>query len=186
MSDQIRDAIRDGNHASEELLPLVYDELRQLASSYLANERPGRTLQPTALVHEAYLRIVRSDPESWDGKHHFFGAAAMAMRRIVIDDARRRLALKRGGDRSRLEFDEEFAYSPTAPEDLLALDEALVKLEERHPRLCRVVVLRYFGGMSEDDTAQLLDVSVRTVQRDWVLAKVYLGELFESSARSSE
>ena len=185
-SDSVHEVVRQGTRSSAALLPLVYAELRQLAHSYLSRNRPGRTLQPTALVHEAYLRLARTGAASWDGKHHFFGAAATAMRRIMIEDARRRLALKRGGDRDRVALDDQPSYFGTSPEDLLALDEALASLEVDHPRLARVVVLRYFGGMTEDDVANLLGVSARTVRRDWVLARAFLTELLEGFPSSPQ
>lgn len=185
MSDvsQILGEIEAGNpHAAERLLPLVYEELRRLATQRLAQERPGQTLQATALVHEAYLRLVPRDKTShWDGRRHFFAAAAEAMRRILIDQARRKQSAKRGGTHQRIPLD-EFA-DVTAPEaraveDLLALDEALARLEAQDPVKARLVKLRYFTGLSLEETATLLDISPATAKRYWVYARSWLfGEL---------
>lgn len=173
------EAVETGSEAIDDLLPLVYQELRQLAGAYLRADRPGQTLQPTALVHEAYLRLTRSGDPGWDGKHHFFGAAANAMRQIIVDHARRRLAAKRGGGWRRVQVDDQTSLCLGAsPEDVLALNDALAALEAKKPRLSQVVVLRYFGGLSEDDAAGVLGVSPRTVRRDWVLAKAFLAESF--------
>lgn len=164
--------------AIEDLLPLVYQELRQLAGAYLRADRPGQTLQPTALVHEAYLRLTRSGDPGWDGKHHFFGAAANAMRQIIVDHARKRLAAKRGGGWRRVQTEQNSMCLGASPEDVVALNDALATLEAKQPRLSQVVVLRYFGGLSEEDAAGVLGVSARTVRRDWVLAKAFLAEVF--------
>ncbi len=182
VEEAITRAIGGDRQASEQLLPLVYQELRQLASSYLRHDRPGHTLQPTALVHEVYLRLARSEEPGWEGKRHFFGAAANAMRQIIIEHARRRLTAKRGGDKVIVGFEDSPFHPGATPEDLLALDEALQALETNHPRLSQVVVLRYFGGLSEEDTADLLGVTTRTIRRDWILAKAFLAEAFEGDA----
>jgi RNA polymerase sigma factor (TIGR02999 family) len=179
MSDvtQILHAIEQGDpHAASQLLPLVYDELRTLAAHRLARQTPGQTLQPTALVHEAYLRLV-GDPagHDWDSRGHFFAAAAEAMRRILVDNARRKGRRKRGGGLSRQDLDaaEEVAV-PEFREDLLALDEALTKLASTDPKAARLVELRYFAGLSNPEAAQALGVSLRTADRLWAFARVWL------------
>jgi RNA polymerase sigma factor (TIGR02999 family) len=164
--------------AAEQLLPLVYDELRKLAAARLAQENAGQTLEATALVHEAYLRLVKADEvSSWDGRGHFFAAAAEAMRRILIDRARHKQSQKRGGDRKRMEL-EATALIATAEdrqaEDLLALDEALQKFEIEDPLKARLVKLRYFAGLSIEDAAQSLGISAATAKRHWVYARSWL------------
>ena len=160
--------------ATDELLPLVYEELRHLADRILASEKRGATLQPTALVHEAYLRLVGSDQAGWENRAHFFGAAARAIRRILIDRARARRGARRGGDRPlRLDTDAPLA-GPGPSLDLLALDEALAKLAALDAQKARVVELRFFGGLSVDETAAALGVSPSTVDRDWVFARTWL------------
>jgi RNA polymerase sigma factor (TIGR02999 family) len=180
---QILEQMQRGNpQAAEQLLPLVYDELRRLAAQKLARERQGQTLEATALVHEAYLRLVpggdRSELEeparNWNGRRHFFLAAAEAMRRILVDRARARLALKRGGERVRHDFDElEFAL-PQPREDLVALDEALQKLSQIDPQAAELVRLRFFAGFTLIDAAELMGVSPRTAHRLWAYARAYL------------
>jgi RNA polymerase sigma factor (TIGR02999 family) len=162
-------------HAAEQLLPLVYDELRKLAAQKLAQEKPGQTLQATALVHEAYLRLLGNEQaQHWDSRGHFFAAAAEAMRRILLDSARRRHAQKRGGGLQRIEL-EEFAQPANGdPVDLLALDEALKQLEEQHPQKAQVVKLRFFAGRTLEQTAQLLGISRATAQRHWTYARAWL------------
>src|SRR5438067_4783962 len=144
---RILSAIGQGEpHAAAELLPLVYGELRQLAAQRLAQEKPGQTLQPTALVHEAYLRLVGTDPEQpWDGRGHFFAAAAEAMRRILVEQARRKRGLKHGGDRHRQPLDPDLVAAPAAADDVIALDEALTRLAAAEPEVAELVKLRYFG-----------------------------------------
>jgi RNA polymerase sigma factor (TIGR02999 family) len=172
----ILSAIEQGEPmAADQLLPLVYDALRKLAAQKLAKERPGQTLQATALVHEAYLRLVGAEAEQqWDGRGHFFAAAAEAMRRILVDNARRKHAQKRGGERDRHDLDAVEIEAPTPSEDILALDEALAKLEAEDAVKARLVKLRYFAGLSEDDAARALGVSRTTVQRHWRYAKAWL------------
>ena len=183
MSDvtQILCAIEAGDpKAAAELLPLVYDELRKLAAARLAEEKPGQTLQATALVHEAYLRLVGpvDEPRAWDGRGHFFAAAAEAMRRILVESARRKQTLKRGAGGERLTFDPEQFAAPERPEDLLALDEALDQLARSEPRVAELVKLRYFAGLSIPESADALGISPRTADawwafaRSWLLAKV--------------
>jgi RNA polymerase sigma factor (TIGR02999 family) len=160
--------------AIEKLVPLVYDELHRLAQRYMADERPSHTLQTTALVNEAYLRLVDSAHASWEGRTHFFGVCAQVMRRILVDWARSRQALKRGGDVSSLDLDEALAAAKQPGTDLVAIDDALQALTAIDPRKGQVVELRFFGGLSVKETADLLKVSPETVQRDWKLAKSWL------------
>ena len=174
---RILSAIEQGDQAAaSQLLPLVYEELRRLAASRMQQERSGHTLQPTALVHEAFLRLVGDDSREWDGRGHFFAAAAEAMRRILIENARRKGRIKRGGDLKRQELDEESASAvvPQNVDDLLALDEALTKLADKDPDLVRVVELRYFTGLSVEETAKVLGVSSRTTKRNWSYARAWL------------
>jgi len=159
--------------AAAELLPLVYDALRSLARARLARERPGVTLQPTALVHEAYLRLVGTCDPGWQGKGHFFGAAAQAMRRILVDRARRRALAARAREELAQEIDSADAIESPV-EDLLALDEALTRLEARDPQKARVIELRYFAGLSTAETAEAMGVSTRTVEREWRFARAWL------------
>jgi RNA polymerase sigma factor (TIGR02999 family) len=161
--------------AAAELLPLVYEELRQLAAAKMAQEKPGQTLQATALVHEAYLRLVDQEAaQRWDSRGHFFAAAAEAMRRILIEGARRKRAEKRGGGWQRQELmDAELAVD-TAGEDLFAVDEALTRLAAAEPDLARLVQLRFFGGLSLEETARCLGISPRTAYRDWAYARAWL------------
>ena len=179
MSDVIRilaDIERGDRQAAAELLPLVYDELRRLAASRLAREAPGQTLQPTALVHEAYLRLVGSDPDkAFDGRGHFFAAAAEAMRRILIDRARDRKRLKRGGGRRRQELDLESLLEADAPaDDLIDLDEAITRLSGIDPQAAALVKLRLFAGLTVEQAASTLEVSRRTAERDWTFARTWL------------
>ena len=166
-------------HAAGQLLPLVYDELRKLAAHRLEREKPGQTLQATALVHEAYLRLVGAAEaqQQWRGRGHFFGAAAEAMRRILVESARRRESLKRGGDRQRLELGAvEPAIAIAAPdEDVLALHQALEKLETQHPRKAQLVKLRFFVGLTNEQAAEVLGVSTSTADNDWIYARSWLG-----------
>lgn len=163
---------------AEELLPLIYDELRQLARQKLAHESPGQTLQPTALVHEAFLRLLGGQsPASFDGRGHFFAAAAEAMRRILIDQARRKKSLKRGGNSQRVDMEGDIAVAgpPEASiDELLALDEALTEFEAVDPMRARVVKLHYFSGFSQQETADALGISLATVKRHWVFARSWL------------
>jgi RNA polymerase sigma factor (TIGR02999 family) len=174
---QILNAITEGDpSAASQLLPLVYDELRRLAAQKLAHQTPGQTLQPTALVHEAYLRLV-GDPEghNWDSRGHFFAAAAEAMRRILVENARRKSRYKRGGGLIRHDLDvAELVTEPEVREDLVALDEALTKLAAADPQAARLVELRYFAGLSIPGAAMALGVSPRTADRLWAFARVWL------------
>jgi len=173
---RILSAIEQGDdRASERLLPLVYDELRRLAGRWLARERPGQTLQATALVHEAYLRLVGSpQPQSWNSQGHFFAAAAEAMRRILIDSARRKLSQKHGGGHRRIDFDAAFPASDAAPDALLAVDEAITKLEEQFPDHAHLVKLRHYAGFTTEQCAAALRISERTAKRRWAFARAFL------------
>ncbi len=185
---QILNAIEQGDpHAAEELLPLVYDELRKLAAQKLAHEAPGQTLQATALVHEAYLRLVKSasggrdPPEArhWDSRRHFFAAAAEAMRRILVEKARRRRSLKRGAHFERTDFDEQQIAAPEIQEDVIALDQALEKLAGTDKIAAELVQLRYFAGLTLPEAAQILDISPRSAGRLWSYARAWLRQEIE-------
>ncbi len=170
--------LQQGDHAAaEELLPLVYEELRSLAHGFFRRERSDHTLQPTALVHEVYLRLVNQKDVQWQGRQHFMAVAAMAMRRILINHAEKHRATKRGGDRHRITLSEATTASEgttLAEVDLLALDEALSRLEAHDERQCRVVELRFFAGLSVKQAAQILGVSERLVKLDWMMARAWL------------
>ena len=185
---RILSAIEQGDpHAAERLLPLVYDELRQLAAQKLAQEKPGQTLQATALVHEAYLRLVGDgDERPWNSRGHFFAAAAEAMRRILVETARRKRSAKRGGGRARLEFEEEQFAAPEPREDLLALDEALDKLAALNREAADLVQLRYFAGLTLPEAAQALDISPRTAGRLWAYARAWLRREVEGAAGAGD
>jgi RNA polymerase sigma-70 factor, ECF subfamily len=171
--------LTDGDGAAlEELLPLVYNELRRLAGNYLRRERVSHTLQPTALVHEAYLRLVDQTQVQWQNRAHFFGVAAQMMRRILVDHARQHHAEKRGGEFQKLSLDENIDVLGDRAGELVALDEALERLNAIDPQKRRVVELRFFGGLSVDETAEVLNVSAPTVKRQWRMAKAWLyGEI---------
>jgi RNA polymerase sigma factor (TIGR02999 family) len=173
---RILSAIEAGDgQAAEQLLPLVYDELRKLAAARLAREAPGNTLEATALVHEAYLRLVGPvDAECWKNRGHFFAAAATAMRHILIDRARHKERLIHGGGRRREELQPDLLAAPEANEELLALDAALVKLAQRDPLKARLVELRYFGGLTGDQAAEILAISPSSADRHWVYARAWL------------
>jgi len=168
-------AIRNGDgHAAEELLPLVYNELRKLAASRMANEAAGQTLQATALVHEAWLRLVHNNAQSWENRAHFFGAAAEAMRRILVENARRKSRLKRGAGQARLDI-EGLDLEATTPDDkVLLMDEALELLKAEDPEKERIVVLKFFGGLTNHEVAENMGVTERTVERQWAYAKAWL------------
>jgi RNA polymerase sigma factor (TIGR02999 family) len=162
--------------AAADLLPLVYDELRRLASQWLAQEAPGQTLQPTALVHEAYVRLTgTSVPQTgWDSRRHFFAAAAEAMRRLLVENARRKKRLKHGGERRRVSLEAAESMVQTPSDDLLALDEALTRLTAHDPVKAEVVKLRFFVGLTMPEVAQSLDLSLTTVERYWTYARTWL------------
>jgi RNA polymerase sigma factor (TIGR02999 family) len=178
MSDvtRILTAIEQGDpQAAEQLLPLVYGELRILAAQRMTQEAPGQTLQATALVHEAYLRLVDVDKvQHWNSRGHFFAAAAEAMRRILVENARRNRSLKRGGGRTREELDEENLIAPQAPEELLALDDALTQLAVADPQAAELVKLRYFAGLTVKQAAEALGISPRTADFLWAFARAWL------------
>jgi len=164
-----------GDHtALEALMPLVYDELRKVAARHLRGQRQGHTLQTTALVNEAYLRLIDASQVQWQNRAHFFAVAAHLMRRILVDFARTRNYQKRGGGAQPVSLDEAMIVAPERGADLLALDEALTRLQALNARQAQVVELRYFGGLSEDETSEALEISVRTVRRDWNFARVWL------------
>src|SRR5262245_21567937 len=173
---RILSAIEQGEPAAaEQLLPLVYEELRKLAAARLAQEKPGQTLQATALVHEAYLRLVGAEnSQQWDGRGHFFATAAEAMRRILVDQARRKRAAIHGGDRQRVEFSDGDLLCSAAPDDLLALDDSLAKLGEDDPLAAEIVKLRIFAGMTADEAAGCLGISRATANRHWAYGRAFL------------
>jgi RNA polymerase sigma factor (TIGR02999 family) len=178
---RILSAIEQGDpHAAEQLLPLVYDELRRLAAQKLAQEKPGQTLQATALVHEAYLRLVDVDnAEHWDSRGHFFAAAAEAMRRILVDQARRKLADKRGGQRRRIPLDAADVGLASPADDLLDIDDALTRLAVEDPQAARLIQLRYFAGLSLEDAALVVGISRSTAYEHWSYARVRLRTLLD-------
>jgi RNA polymerase sigma factor (TIGR02999 family) len=182
MSDvtRILSAIEQGDPlASEQLLPLVYDELRKLAAAKLAREKPGQTLQATALVHEAYVRLVDVDKaQQWDSRGHFFAAAAEAMRRILVDHAREKGSAKRGGTLKRVDIDAVDVATKATPDQLLAIDDALAKLAREDPSAAKLVELRYFAGLTVDEAGKALGMSTATAYRHWNYARAWLhGEL---------
>lgn len=172
---QLLEALGPGqSQAAEVLLPLVYDEQRRLAAWRLANEKPGQTLQATALVHEAYLRLVGKDDPHWNGRRHFFGAAAEAMRRILVENARRKHRLKRGGQMELVNVDDVEIPAPLPDDELLALDEALDRFSQVDPRAAELVKLCFFVGLTQEQAAQELGVSLSTVERTWAYARAWL------------
>ena len=177
MNDVTRllNAIEQGEaRATDELLPLVYEELRLLAARKLSHERPGQTLQATALVHEAYIRLLGAEGQNWKSKGHFFGASAEAMRRILVENARRKKSLRQGGDRHRVNLDDQEIAIEGISDDLLALDEALNKLQKEDPVVADLVKLRYFAGLNLEQVAKILSISPRTAARHWAFGKVWL------------
>jgi RNA polymerase sigma factor (TIGR02999 family) len=165
---------RGESRATEELFPLVYEELRRLAAARMAKEAAGHTLQPTALVHEAWLQLVGAGDRTWKNRAHFFGAAADAMRRILIDNARRKAALKHGGGQERVAIENLEITASTLDEHILMIDEALQWLEAEDPQKAKIVSLKFFGGLNNEETAETLGISLRTVNREWVVAKIKL------------
>ena len=165
---------RGESKATEELFPLVYEELRRLATARMAKEAAGHTLQPTALVHEAWLQLVGEGDRTWKNRAYFFGAAAEAMRRILIESARRKSRLKHGGGQERLNIADMELADTTPDEKVLLINDALEQLEAEHPERARVVVLKYFGGLTNKEVAEMLAISERTVDRHWVCAKEWL------------
>ena len=166
---------RNGDQeALDQLMPLVYEELRRMANHYMRNERKGHTLQTSALVNEAYLRLVDHENIDWQNRSHFFGLAAQAMRRILVDHARSRNYQKRGGNAERVSLDEAANFAEERATELIALDEALQELAKLDPRKSRIVEMRYFGGLTGEETAEALGISTATVARDWETAKAWL------------
>jgi RNA polymerase sigma factor (TIGR02999 family) len=172
---------RGDREAAHELLPLLYDELRSLARARMAMLAPGQTLQATALVHEAYLKLVGSADPGWDGRGHFFAAASRAMRQILVDQARRKGAAKHGGDRKRLDIDDVDVVLEGPADDVMALNEALEKLESEDSRKAQIVMLRQFAGLRREEVAAALGVSVRTVDREWNYSIARLHQLMKES-----
>ena len=169
------DALARGeDHAAEELLPLIYDELRRLAAMHMAHQPAGHTLQPTALVHEVWLRMAGEAERSWKDRDHFFAAAAQAMRCILVDHARRKSTVKHGGGQKRVDIEDLELAEATPDEKILLMDEALAQLEKEYPERARVVVLKYFGGMTNGEVAETLGISERTVNRHWLCARAWL------------
>jgi RNA polymerase sigma factor (TIGR02999 family) len=164
----------------DSLLPVVYQELRRLAAAYIRNEKPGQTLQPTALVHEAYLRLMKDRPERWQNRAHFCAIAAHSMRQILIERARARNAQKRWGDKARVTLDEALVHGGEQSIDLLALDSALERLAGLDPEQARIVELRFFGGLTVEETADELGVSPATVKRHWTVARAWLARELEN------
>jgi RNA polymerase sigma factor (TIGR02999 family) len=174
-----------GDHAAlEQLAPLVYGELRQLARRHMRRESPGHTLQTTALINEAYLRLVGGTDIAWQDRVHFFAVSAQIMRRILVDAARARVTARRGGLAPRLNLDEDLDASPRRARELIALDDSLSALAQMDPRKARVIELRFFGGLSVEEAAEVLKISPQSVMRDWKLAKVWLGR--EMGAKQAE
>src|SRR5262245_11589675 len=183
MAESINDPTPEPSRPADELLPDVYAELRQLAAAMTGKLRPGQTLQPTALVHEAYLRLVRDKDPGWEGRRHFFGAAAQAMREILIEQARRKGSRKWGGDVRRIDLSDGLALIEPPAENLLALDEAIERRHAEKPHLAEVVRLRYYTGLTVEETADVVGRSVSSVTRDWRFARAWLaGQLGEESA----
>jgi RNA polymerase sigma factor (TIGR02999 family) len=182
---QIVSRIESGKRtATDELLPLVYEELRRLAAQRLAREKPGQTLPPTGLVHEAYVRLVDDDPAApWNSRGHFFAAAAEAMRRILVENARRKRSLKRGGRRRRVDLDSACAAVEPSPVDLVALDEALAKLAASEPAKAELVKLRFFAGLTMPEAAAVMGISLTTAERYWTFARSWLYAELAGDAR---
>ena len=181
---QILSSIEQGDpQAADQLLPLVYEELRKLAAARLAQEQPGQTLEATALVHEAYLRLVDVEASpSWDSRGHFFSSAAEAMRRILVESARRKGRLKRGGDVERVDLDADAIAAPEIDVDLLGLDSALNRLEAKDPRKAELIKLRYFAGLTVEQAAEALGIGASTADRDWAYARAWLFREIEKGA----
>ena len=172
----------DDRQSVDSLLPLVYQELRRLAAGYLRRERPGYTLQPTALVNEAYLRLLKDDPQRWQNRAHFCAIAAHSMRQILIERARARDAQKRGGPRARVTLDDALVAGGERSIDLVALDEALERLAAIHPGQARLVELRFFGGLTVEETAEAMNMSPATVKRHWTVARAWLARELQGLA----
>jgi RNA polymerase sigma factor (TIGR02999 family) len=185
MSDSGDEQRAEERRPAADLLPEVYAELRRLAAALTTKGRPGQTLQPTALVHEAYLRLVGSHDPGWEGRRHFFGAAAQAMRQILIEQARRHGARKHGGASHRVELAEGLAFIEPPADDLLALDEAIQALQAEEPPLAEIVMLRYYSGLSVEETAAVLGHSASTVKRDWRRARAWLSRRLDGQGEGA-
>jgi RNA polymerase sigma factor (TIGR02999 family) len=181
VTEMLRDWRNGDQEALEQLIPVVYDELHRQAARYLRREHPGHTLQTTALIHEAYLRLIKQQNIEWQNRAHFYAIAARLMRQILVDHARRRQATKRGGSDIKVPLEEAMVISPGENVDLVALDEALTRLAAIDPQQSRIVELRYFSGLSVEETAEVLGVSSRTVKRDWNVAKAWLRQQISES-----
>ena len=169
----------DDRQSLDSLLPIVYQELRRLAAGYIRHEKPGQTLQPTALVHEAYMRLMKDRPDRWQNKAHFCAIAAHSMRQILIERARARNAQKRWGEKARITLEEELVQGGERSVDLLALDQAIERLAAFDPEQARIVELRFFGGLTVEETAESLDISPATVKRHWTVARAWLARELE-------
>ncbi|MHC4218722.1 MAG: sigma-70 family RNA polymerase sigma factor [Planctomycetota bacterium] len=184
---QLLGAIRAGDPAArDELLPVVYEELRSLARGRMAAEAPGHTLQTTALVHEAYLRLLGQGDASWENRRHFYGAASEAMRRILVEHARRRQTRKRGGDRRRVDLEMIGGVFDAEPADTLSLDKSLEELKQRDGRMYDIAMLRHFCGLTNEETARALDISPRTVRREWGYARLWLRKAMRGDSSTAE
>jgi len=183
---QLLHAWSEGNQsAREELIPLVYEELRRMARRYMMRQNPGTTLQTTALIHEAYLKMAGDADNNWQNRAHFYGVSATVMRHILVDRARARRSAKRGGGARAVSLDEGLAVSTERASELIALDDALNELAHLHERQAKVIELRFFGGLSVEETAEFLEISVETVMRDWRAAKAWLSRTLNAAAESS-
>ena len=176
---------RGDKSAADQLLPLVYTELHRLAKGYMSRERRDHTLQPTALINQAYLRIAQQENVEWQNHSHFIGFAANVMRRVLVDHARERNAAMRGGKQVRVDLDEGIAVSKERSAEILLLEDALTRLEQLNPRQAKVVEMRYFGGLSVEEVASVLGIAPRSVKRDWALARMWLFEEIQKSAPQS-
>jgi RNA polymerase sigma factor (TIGR02999 family) len=176
---------RGDKSAADQLLPLVYSELHRLAKGYMSRERRDHTLQPTALINQAYLRIAQQENVEWQNHAHFIGFAANVMRRVLVDHARERNAAMRGGKQIRVDLDEGLAVSKERSAEILLLEDALTRLEQLNPRQAKVVEMRYFGGLSVEEVASVLGIASRSVKRDWALARMWLFEEIQKSAPQS-
>lgn len=183
ITEALNGLVRGEREALDRILPVMYREMRRLAASHLRKERPGHTLQPTALAHEAYLRLVGESAPQWRSRAHFLGVAAHVMREILVDHARRRKAIKRGGGQVLTVFDESLHVAGNRPVAFDDLDQALAALAELSERQARVVELRYFGGLTVEETGEVLGISPATVKRDWTLARAWLHRELVGSAR---
>ena len=181
----LNQAAHGDRQAAEQVLPLVYEELRKLAAARVSKLPPGQTLQATALVHEAYLRICGREPEGWDGRRHFFFAASRAMRDLLVEDARRKGSLKRGGDRRRIDLPDFGMTVETPHEDLITLNDGLDELEKSDPESHEIVMLRYFTGLTAEETAEVIGTSLSTIKRKWRFARAWLYRTLEGDGDGS-